>query len=384
MEKELIPKQLDITILTNVPGKEEFKYSPSMTIQTTTEKKVNFNPLYKLSKSVVDNVPAGDNRVKQFFSNYYFRGLFRGMPARNLSEATELGYVDNNIVITLATIFPVKSVIYLDKNPYVICDVQWTTGNWRIKIEPSIVLYGPNYIKKGGASPTVISYEIKIELMLFPGTELTQEQLDQIKCSAKYNSISRNYAILTGRTYRPPVNYNSIASSDLKNLSKTRIESDVQQRRREEDDELRRMRRNEDDDIFRRRRTEDDELYNRRRELGDYDYYKARNDLVYARKREDDELRNRRRQDNEELQRIRREEDALRKQELENIQKEARKKEEEEAKKKREEAQANPTQTQTNPTQTQTRRGWFQGGRTKKRRHHKNKPKQKKLKNFIR
>ena len=131
-----IPNELKITINTSIPGFQKIKYKPDMTIKSDGkgDKVVNFNPLVKLKKSVIDQVPE-ELRVKEFFSKGLFNSLInlhglQRLPT--LSKATKEGYVDNNIQVTLDTIFPLGSVIYVNKKPYVIGDIQWTKGNWKL------------------------------------------------------------------------------------------------------------------------------------------------------------------------------------------------------------------------------------------------------------
>jgi hypothetical protein len=135
MSKKIIyPNQLNIIINTSVFGYEKIIYKPSMTITDTDEKNVEFNPLIKLNKSVIEKIPK-DYRIKQFFNKEMFQSLLiknGGKYAKSLLQATRSGNVDNNIKVTLDNIFPVGSVIYIEKQPYTIGDVQWTTGDWKI------------------------------------------------------------------------------------------------------------------------------------------------------------------------------------------------------------------------------------------------------------
>ena len=136
-EKEPIPDQLNIIIRTSIPGYQRIEYKPSMTIKDIDSGGVQFNPLIKLDKSKISKIPD-EYRVKQFFNRGLFQSLLNyngGTPARNLTYATRSGYIDNNIRVTLDTIFPVNSVIYIGKKPYAIGDVQWTLGDWKIDIK---------------------------------------------------------------------------------------------------------------------------------------------------------------------------------------------------------------------------------------------------------
>ena len=131
-----VPNELIITINTSIPGYQKIKYTPSMTIKdiSSEDKTVCFDPLMKLNSSVIDKIPA-DLRKKQFFKRGLFQSLLNytdGPKAENLTQATRKGFVDNNIRVTLDTIFNDNSVIYIGGKPYVIADIQWTTGERKI------------------------------------------------------------------------------------------------------------------------------------------------------------------------------------------------------------------------------------------------------------
>ena len=131
-----IPNELIININTSVPGYQKLRFKPSMIIKNISndDSTVRFNPMIKLSKSIIDKVPE-NLRKKQFFNKGLFDSLINytnGYPAKNLNQATREGYVDNNIKVTLASILPDNSVIYIGGNPYVIADLQWTSGSWKI------------------------------------------------------------------------------------------------------------------------------------------------------------------------------------------------------------------------------------------------------------
>lgn len=136
-EKQIIPDQLNITIRTSIPGYQKIEYKPSMTIKDSDSKGVEFNPMIRLNKSIIDRMPS-EYRTKQFFNKGLFQSLLihnGGKPAKSLLQATRAGYVDNNIKVTLDAIFPVNSVIYIGKKPYAIGDTQWTTGDWKIEVK---------------------------------------------------------------------------------------------------------------------------------------------------------------------------------------------------------------------------------------------------------
>jgi hypothetical protein len=97
------------------------------------DKSIQFNPLVKLNQTTVDKVPES-LRKKEFFNKGLFQSLINYIKSTPVSlvYATNNGYIDNNIKVTLNTIFPENSVIYINKKPYVIVDVQWSKGDWKI------------------------------------------------------------------------------------------------------------------------------------------------------------------------------------------------------------------------------------------------------------
>ena len=148
-----VPRFLKIKMNTPIPGYPITNYEPSMTIKNIgKDKNVQFYPLAKLNKEVINNIPE-DLRIKQFFDAGYFNSLVNetliktgSSPAKNLGQATYYGYIDNNIKITLNTIFPEDSVIYIGGKPYVIADVLWTNGDWRIDTKFKEEVIDPNKI----------------------------------------------------------------------------------------------------------------------------------------------------------------------------------------------------------------------------------------------
>jgi len=184
-DKIVYPDQLNIIIRTSIPGYQKIEYKPSMTIKNSDEKGVRFNPLIKLNKSTVNKIPE-EYRIKEFFNKGLFQSLLNyngGTPAKNLTQATRYGYVDNNIRVTLDTIFPVGSVIYIGKNPYAIGDIQWTTGDWKIEIKQKKEEIDPSKITDPQLYTQLVSEEI------ISG----EEQLNQLP-----------QAILTGVNYAGP------------------------------------------------------------------------------------------------------------------------------------------------------------------------------------
>ena len=137
-----VPDELSIIINTNVPGFQTIRYTPKMTIPNEKNKTVEFNPLVKLKESVVNASPE-NIRKRQFVDPGLFNSLIYSHGLRKvvtLDDATKDGFVDNNINLTLKTLFPVKSVVYINKEPYTIADVTWEKSDWKINVKSKPVL----------------------------------------------------------------------------------------------------------------------------------------------------------------------------------------------------------------------------------------------------
>lgn len=179
----IIPDQLNITIRTSIPGYQKIEYKPSMTIKDSDSKGVQFNPLIRLNKSTIDKIPK-EYRVKQFFNKGLFQSMLTyngGTPAKNLTYATRAGYVDNNIKVTLDSIFPVNSVIYVGKNPYAIGDVQWSSGDWKIEVKQKKVEIDPDKV----TDPLLYTQLVRDEIIS------GEEQLNQLPTSL---IVGNNYS----------------------------------------------------------------------------------------------------------------------------------------------------------------------------------------------
>jgi hypothetical protein len=130
-----VPNELKITINTNIPGFQSIKYKPYMTLpDDKNDGSIQFNPLVKLNPSIIKSLPV-DVQKKEFFNKGLFQSLINShglIREKSLVEATKNGYVDNNIKVTLDTLFPSNSIIYINKQPYAIADIQWRKGDWKI------------------------------------------------------------------------------------------------------------------------------------------------------------------------------------------------------------------------------------------------------------
>jgi len=188
-----IPNTLNIVINTSIPGFQTIKYKPNMSIpDIKSDNIVAFDPLIKLEKKIINKVPE-EFRVKEFFNRGLFHSLINlhGMNrVPSLQEAVYYGYVDNNIQLTLDTLFPINGLIYINKEPYRIADIQWRKGDWRIT---------PKVLDMPKLDPTKVRdpflYQSIVQDDLISGEEQLSELPDTIVFGPNYNIESDPTAI---------------------------------------------------------------------------------------------------------------------------------------------------------------------------------------------
>ena len=118
-----IPNTLTIFINTRIRGNSKLKYSPSMTLKGSKSKDVFFDPLIRLNYSVVNTIPKGlpeSEKYSQFFEQNEFNSLIQrtlgrsSQPKRDIAMAKSDGTIDNNIKITLETLFHSGNPFYIN------------------------------------------------------------------------------------------------------------------------------------------------------------------------------------------------------------------------------------------------------------------------------
>jgi hypothetical protein len=154
--KKQIPNSLIIYIKTRIPNYYKLTYEPKMSDIDTKSHTVYFNPLVKYYSDEVNNLPSKDLIISQFFEKGQFESLinrilssFKHMQKiRTLEEATDEGIIDNNIRITLDTLFKNNNVLEIGKRPYTIVSSSWNTGDWKLDAKPIEKLITPySYIR---------------------------------------------------------------------------------------------------------------------------------------------------------------------------------------------------------------------------------------------
>ena len=153
-----IPNTLTIYMNTLIPGFQKLKYRPSMTVPDAKNAKnenIYFDPLVKLTNRAIQSVPPlnpGENKEKQVASQFFNRGMFETMVNRSLSsvfsgqlldkegdtlntklkKAVENNNINQNISLTLETLFRPDSVITIGGKPYTIYSYRWDNGDWKV------------------------------------------------------------------------------------------------------------------------------------------------------------------------------------------------------------------------------------------------------------
>jgi hypothetical protein len=167
INKKTIPDSLIIYIKTRIPNYYKLTYDPKMSIPTTKSHTVYFDPLVKYYSDEVKNLPSKDLIISQFFEKGQFESMinrilssFKHMQrVRTLEEATDEGIIDNNIRITLNTLFKNNNILEIGKQPYTIVSSNWNAGDWKIDEKPIEKLitpysYLPSYQTQTNISPT--------------------------------------------------------------------------------------------------------------------------------------------------------------------------------------------------------------------------------------
>ena len=135
----IIPNTLTITIQTNIPGHQVINYTSNFSLlNDNRNKNVLFNPIFQLKQSVVNTIP--DNlKIEEFFNKGLFQSLIFAHGNQSepftLEEATQNGIIDDNIQITLDTLFSTNNHFFIHDDTYTIADYQWKTGDWRINVK---------------------------------------------------------------------------------------------------------------------------------------------------------------------------------------------------------------------------------------------------------
>lgn len=146
-----IPNTLSILINTRIRGSSKIKYSPKMSVPKMNSDKVFFDPLVRLSSSVVNSIPKGldqDEKYIQFFSQGQFNSLIQRtlgsglQPIRTIEEAKSTGVIDDNIRITLDALFRSGNPFFIDGKRFTVYNYEWYEGDWTSQAKNSSKMRG--------------------------------------------------------------------------------------------------------------------------------------------------------------------------------------------------------------------------------------------------
>jgi ankyrin repeat protein/membrane protein involved in colicin uptake len=209
-DKSNLTNTLTILLNTRIPGKRNLLYKPQMTIPNITSSQVWFDPRIKLKQSIVNKpqpvlpalpqsprvaqnryqMPSGyqqynqsynnsqvqygggetPNERKEIYTQFFNRNEFNNLLLRTMNEspqqipdlttAKEEGITDNNIQVTLDTLFKSDNVIYIEGAPYTIYAHDWIIGDWQIDTRPNIYIDSRTQFQV--QAPTYTSYGVII------------------------------------------------------------------------------------------------------------------------------------------------------------------------------------------------------------------------------
>lgn len=209
------PKSLSILINTRIRGFSKIKYEPSMSIPGVRSETIYFDPLIKLNNSVAGTIPKGyppSELYSQFFDKGAFESLlsrtlsssFFGQGKRTIEEATQDGYVDDNIKITLNQLFKPGSLFYIKGQPFTINGYDWNYGDWKIgskNVERRFEMSGSTY---GQGINTMLQLQFSKEEADAADRELANFEsthpsfVMRGKVNPRYSKFEDNDLLLTG------------------------------------------------------------------------------------------------------------------------------------------------------------------------------------------
>ncbi len=209
MSEKKVPNSLIIFINTKIPNYYKINYDPSMSIPKSKSRTVYFDPLVKYNYSAVNNIPRGappETLVSQFFEatqfdsmiNRILSSFFTMQRTKTLEQATNENIINNNIEITLNTLFKENNILYLNDVPYTIVNMTWNYGDWEIDKKPMDKLLSQN------------AYLTPYQL----DTEATKEKEDLTEALTKGNAVAAGLANngLTG-----------VVTNELKTIGQTNV-----------------------------------------------------------------------------------------------------------------------------------------------------------------
>jgi ankyrin repeat protein len=163
------------------------------------------------------------NERKEIYTQFFNRNEFNNLLLRTINEspqqipdlttAKEEGITDNNIQITLDTLFKSDNVIYIEGAPYTIYAHDWIIGDWQIDTRPNIYidsstrfqLQAPTYTSYGVIIPKTSNIAIFEEAAKKERSEIpiTLQRGDALEMSSKINKAIKSVISQVAQNTKP-------------------------------------------------------------------------------------------------------------------------------------------------------------------------------------
>lgn len=194
-----IPNILIIDIKTRIPDHFTIQYKPKMTLPKEEAHYIYFDPLIMYNPNAVTTEEFFDKNKFETMMNKILSGFSSMQPKR---VSLEQGIIENNIKVTLQSLFGAGKLFYIDEKPYTIIDYKWD-NKWTNE-----TIYDEDTFNR------VNGIKITMELELFSGKNPSFEARSNVRCERKMENIRKSYADLFGYEYRPaPTKYAKRRSS---------------------------------------------------------------------------------------------------------------------------------------------------------------------------
>jgi hypothetical protein len=256
-EKEVpniaIPKYLVIKVNTRIKTARRFDFQPRMIDKNTRASYVLFDPLIELKNGSFKENPFFSQSLFDLAKDASLHKSIFGQKKKDLEGAVKSGFIENNVKVTLDTLFKRNTPFYVNNKTYKVNSYMWdkkyeivknrapsysrsyqspynsrsygpyrsaynsrSYGPYRSAYRPyqspysrsynSRSAYRPTYTRRrrryrgGNVSGSYVYVNIFLELEPPEGTK-TRKNMN-MDCMAKYEKLKMDYAALTGTVYR--------------------------------------------------------------------------------------------------------------------------------------------------------------------------------------
>lgn len=133
-----IPNSIKIQIKTPVENMGTIIYRPSMTLPDTQSTTVYINPLIPLNNKIIEQKKDSDEIFSQFFSKNEFDSLINRILTKKMEkkltyeEAKKKGIIEDNIELTLNTLFKENNSFFYGSKEYLIYDYDWSPSQLKV------------------------------------------------------------------------------------------------------------------------------------------------------------------------------------------------------------------------------------------------------------